>query len=66
MAEIAADGGAITVDPRDDHAIADAMRRLLIDDELLRELEKQARGRPTRTWDDYARETWSVLVGDEG
>jgi glycosyltransferase involved in cell wall biosynthesis len=64
MAEIAADGGALTVDPRDDHAIADAMRRLLTDDALLAELEEQARNRPARTWDDYARETWSVLVGE--
>ncbi len=66
MAEIAADGGALTVDPRDDHAIADAMRQLLTDDALLAELESQARDRPSRTWDDYARETWAVLVGDEG
>ena len=65
MAEIAADGGALTVDPRDDHAIADAMRQLLTDDALLAELESQARDRPSRTWDDYARETWAVLVGDE-
>ncbi len=65
MAEIAAGGGALTVDPRDDHAIADAMRDLLTDDALLAQLESQARARPSRTWDDYARETWSVLVGDD-
>jgi glycosyltransferase involved in cell wall biosynthesis len=65
MAEIAAGGGALTVDPRDDHEIADAMRRLLTDDGLLEQLEKEARQRPSRTWDDYARETWSVLVGDD-
>jgi glycosyltransferase involved in cell wall biosynthesis len=65
MAEIAAGGGALTVDPRDDHEIADAMRRLLTDDDLLEQLEEQARQRPSRTWDDYARETWSVLVGDD-
>ncbi|WP_159081423.1 glycosyltransferase family 4 protein [Nocardioides sediminis] len=65
MAEIGADGGALTVDPRDDHAIADAMRRLLTDDDLLAELEAQARSRPSRTWDDYARETWAVLVGED-
>lgn len=65
MAEIAADGGALTVDPRDDHAIADAMRRLLTDDALLAELESQARQRPPRTWDDYARESWSFLVGGD-
>lgn len=65
MAEIAAGGGALTVDPRDDHEIADAMRRLVTDDGLLEQLEKEARQRPSRTWDDYAREAWSVLVGDD-
>lgn len=61
-AEIAADGGALTVDPRDDDALLDAMRRLLVDDELIAALEKAARERPARTWDDYARELWDVLA----
>lgn len=63
MLEIAADGGALTVDPRDDHAIADAMRGLLTDDDLLHRLQEQARRRPRRTWDDYAAETWESLTG---
>jgi len=62
MLEIAADGGAITVDPHDDHAIAAAMRTLLVDDLVHEHLSAQARDRPVRTWDDYAREVWSLLV----
>ena len=60
--EIANEGGALVVDPRDDLAIADQMRRLLTDDALLAELREQARRRPPRTWDDYARELWQALV----
>lgn len=61
-AEIAADGGALTVDPRDDDALRDAMRRLLTDDDLIARLQDEARARPVRTWDDYARELWDVLA----
>jgi len=61
-AEIAAEGGALTVDPRDDDALVDAMRRLLTDDALITELQQAARSRPVRTWDDYARELWDVLA----
>jgi glycosyltransferase involved in cell wall biosynthesis len=60
--EIADGGGAVTVDPTDDQAIADQMRRLLTDDELLEALRERARSRPARTWDDYARELWEALV----
>jgi glycosyltransferase involved in cell wall biosynthesis len=62
MLEIAADGGALTVDPHDDHAIAAAIRTLLFDDEVHDHLSAQALNRPVRTWDDYAREVWNVLV----
>ena len=61
-AEIAAEGGALTVAPRDDDALVDAMRRLLTDDALITELQQAARSRPVRTWDDYARELWDVLA----
>ncbi len=63
MAEIAADGGALLVDPRDDDSIIDAMRRLLTDDDLVAQLSAQALARPVRTWDDYAADTWNQLVG---
>ena len=39
--EIAAAGGAITIDPRDDEALISAMRRLLTDDALLEQLRAQ-------------------------
>jgi glycosyltransferase involved in cell wall biosynthesis len=61
--EIADGGGALTVDPMDDRAIADQMRRLLTDDDLVAELRTAALRRPPRTWDDYAGELWEALVG---
>jgi FkbM family methyltransferase len=62
MAEIGKDGGALLVDPRDVDAIAAAIRTLLLDDSAHAELSEAALQRPRRTWDDYARETWSWLV----
>lgn len=62
-AEIAADGGALLVDPRDDEAVLAAMRRLLTDDDLVSRLRAEALARPTRTWADYADELWDVLCG---
>ncbi len=62
MLEIAADGGALTVDPHDDHALADALRQLLTDDALHTRLHRAALARPPRTWDMYADEVWDFLV----
>jgi glycosyltransferase involved in cell wall biosynthesis len=62
QAEIAADGGCLLVDPRDDDSIADAMRRLVTDRDLRERLAEEARNRPVRTWDDYAAQTWAFLV----
>jgi glycosyltransferase involved in cell wall biosynthesis len=64
MLEIAADGGALTVDPHDDHAVAGAMRDLLTDDVLHTRLHQAALARPPRTWDMYADEVWDFLVSD--
>jgi len=63
MHEIAADGGALEVDPRDDHAIAGAMRALFVDDALHARLAAAARERPARTWDMYAAGVWDLLTG---
>jgi len=63
MADIAAAGGALTVDPHDDHAIAAAMRALITDDVLHATLARQAKQRARRTWDTYAREAWDHLTG---
>lgn len=61
-AEIAADGGCLLVDPRDDLALARAMRTLLVEDERRAALRSEARARPSRSWDDYAEELWNELV----
>lgn len=63
MAEIAAGGGALLVDPRDDRSIAAAMRQMLTDDDLHGRLAAEARARLPRTWDDYAADVWRSLTG---
>jgi hypothetical protein len=64
MKEIAdAGGGALLIDPRDDHDLVDAMRTLLTDDHLHAELSRAALARPLITWDAYAARTWQTLVG---
>jgi glycosyltransferase involved in cell wall biosynthesis len=60
--EIAAGGGVLMIDPRDDAALTCAMRDLLTDDDLLSALTTQARNRPVRTWHQYATELWNELV----
>lgn len=60
--EIAADGGCLVVDPRDDDALIDAMRRLLTDTDELERLRAEIIRRPARTWDDYANDLWNGLV----
>jgi len=62
MREIAADGGAIMIDPYDDASLVEAMRTLLTDDLALAELESQTAARPVRDWADYANELWAALV----
>ena len=64
MSEIAHDGGALEVDPRDDGALTTAMRRLLTDEDLLATLRLAARMRTPRTWADYADDLWTQLVDD--
>ncbi|MCU1498395.1 MAG: glycosyltransferase family 1 protein [Acidimicrobiales bacterium] len=66
ISEIAAGGGCVCIDPRDDQQVIDAMRRLLTDDALLGTLHQQIVERTTTTWDDYARASWQVLVGAGG
>jgi glycosyltransferase involved in cell wall biosynthesis len=60
-AEIGIGGGVLLVDPRDDEDLANAMRSLLIDDELLGKLAVEAATRTPRLWDDYASDLWALV-----
>lgn len=62
MAEIVAEGGALLVDPYDDHDVADAMRTLLTNDAEWERLRQEARQVSVTTWDDYAAQTWRELA----
>lgn len=63
MAEIAAGGGALLVDPREDLSIAAGLRSVLTDDDVHRRLSAEARARTPRTWEQYATDVWSALAG---
>lgn len=62
MKDIAGQGGALLVDPRDDHSILDALVSLVTDDELHRRLSAEARERTNRSWSDYAEELWRYFT----
>jgi glycosyltransferase involved in cell wall biosynthesis len=62
MAELAARGGALLVDPRDEHALADAIARVVTDDREHERLRRAATAAPPRSWDDYADEVWRLIV----
>ncbi len=64
IAELAEVGGMVLVDPRDDQALTDTMRRLITDDDEVARLRQESLSRPVRTWDDYARDLWRHLVVD--
>jgi glycosyltransferase involved in cell wall biosynthesis len=61
-AEIAREGGCLLVDPRNDDAIAAAMRKLLTDDHLHARLLAECLARTPRSWADYADELWTRAV----
>ncbi|QTE30238.1 glycosyltransferase [Pengzhenrongella sicca] len=63
MQEIGQAGGALLVDPRDDHAIAQAITTLVDDEQAHARLVTEARDVPGRTWDQYATEAWEYVVG---
>ncbi len=62
--EIAARGGCLLVDPRDDQDLAAGMRTLLTDGEVYARLKREALEVVPRTWDAYAAELWDCLVED--
>ena len=65
MAEVAAGGGTLTVDPRNIDDLEEQMRRLLTDDELLERLRKEASSRDFGSWDRYADDVWNFLIDEE-
>jgi glycosyltransferase involved in cell wall biosynthesis len=66
MREIGVGGGAVMVDPHDTKAMALEIRRLLVDDEALELLRREAQARSFGTWDSYAASVWEFLVGADG
>jgi glycosyltransferase involved in cell wall biosynthesis len=62
MADIAAPGGALLVDPRDDHDLRDALRTMLTDPATHARLSREARHHELRTWEHYAADAWAFLV----
>lgn len=54
MAEVAEGGGVLTVDPRDEDALAEALRSVLTDTALHDRLLRALSARPQSTWPDYA------------
>lgn len=61
MKEIAAQGGCLLVDPRDDTDVTLALRRALTDNALREHLEEEARARVNMTWPEYAQRVWESL-----
>lgn len=56
MAEVAADGGCLTVDVNDPEEIERGMLKLVRDASLRERLTRQIRGKTFRTWEDYSRD----------
>ncbi|MEZ3159107.1 glycosyltransferase [Microbacterium sp. BWT-B31] len=63
--EIGRLGGCLLVDPRDDVAVTDALRRLVGEPALREELRAQIAERPRRRWDDYATDLWDFFIESE-
>ncbi len=66
LAEIAAKGGCLVVDPRDPDSIEAGLETLASDAERYDALLQEIAARRLRTWRDYARETVDRLAGAEG
>jgi glycosyltransferase involved in cell wall biosynthesis len=58
-AEIARDGGALVVNPRDEDDIAAAIASVLRDEKLHTRLVTEAEARQDATWQDYADALWA-------
>lgn len=64
--EIAEHGGCVMVDPRDDDALTEALRRLVTSGAERARLREEIAARPVRTWDEYAADLWAFLVEGAG
>ncbi|MBO3101410.1 glycosyltransferase [Cellulomonas fengjieae] len=62
QAQIAAAGGCLTVDPRDDESVLAGLRAMVTDPDLRARLRDEAAHYPVRTWQDYAADLWTDLV----
>jgi glycosyltransferase involved in cell wall biosynthesis len=62
MQQIAAHGGALLVNPRDDEGIAAAIESLVFDASVNARLRAEASTIPKRDWSDYATDLWGYLV----
>jgi glycosyltransferase involved in cell wall biosynthesis len=63
--EIAAAGGALLVDPRDDDSLVGAMGRLITDAGARHALRQQIPSGQRRSWEQYAADLWEHLVEPE-
>ena len=63
MSEIAAGGGALLVNPRDDLDLRNALRTMITDADLYRRLQAETAAFEGPSWDDYADRTWEFLAG---
>ncbi len=62
MAELAAEGGCLTVDVHSAEALSQGIERLLAEPSLGETLSEQARSRPVRSWEEYAEDFARILV----
>lgn len=65
MAEIAAHGGCVLVDPEDVESVAGGLRRLLVDSAFHEELTRQARAIRWCTWAEYADRIYGFALGEK-
>ncbi len=61
-AEITLGGGALLIDPRSPHDIADAMRLVIQDSSTRERLREEARRTPERSWTAYAHDVAALVA----
>lgn len=64
MNELARDGGCLTTDVASPESIADSIRSLIDDRDLLKKLSQEANQRAIRTWHEYASEVYEILIAE--